>query len=104
MTAKARARRARATRPRRTRAPARRRPAARREPPSKDEIREGLALEGLVGTKRAAEILGVATPNFSRYRERVEAIEIDGSAAVYFRSDIEGLKRELEAERARPER
>lgn len=56
---------------------------------------------GLVGVKAAAEMLGIATPNFKRYRDRLTAIPVEGSADVFAKAEVRALARVLEAERAK---
>jgi hypothetical protein len=53
----------------------------------------------LVGVKAGSEILGLAPPNFRRYRERLAEIEVEGSASVFVRSQVEELAAGLAADR-----
>jgi hypothetical protein len=55
---------------------------------------------GLVGVNAAARILNVAPPNFKRYRPRLTEVEVEGSASVFVRPEVEALAAELEAARA----
>lgn len=59
------------------------------------EIADALGREPLVGTTVAARILGIKAPNFKRdAAPHLTAVQVEGSAAVYFRSQVEGLARE----------
>lgn len=66
-----------------------------------DDLHRGLLREPLVGVKVAASIIGVAAPNFSRYRDRLSPVEVEGTGAAYFRSEVEQLARTMAAERAK---
>jgi hypothetical protein len=45
--------------------------------------------EVLIGTKTAADILGIKTPNFRRDASpHLHTIEVGGSAPVYFRAEV----------------
>lgn len=72
--------------------------AATKMPPA--ELAAAVKKQPLVGVNRAAKILGIAPPNFRRYRDRLTEIPVEGSAAVFVRSEVEALAKELKAERA----
>lgn len=57
----------------------------------------------LVGSKVAAEILGVAGPHVSRLRKtgRLPSVPVEGTVPVYRRSDVQALAREIKARRRR---
>lgn len=77
-------------------------PAAKPKPPTAEDARRVLEAQPLVGSNRAAQIMGVYPPNIAKLRQqgRMPApIEVEGSAAVYLRSEIEKLAEELEAAR-----
>lgn len=65
-----------------------------------DELAAAVKKQPLVGVNRAAKILGIAPPNFGRYRARLVEIPVEGSAAVFVKAEVEALKRTLAAERA----
>jgi hypothetical protein len=57
-----------------------------------DAIAEALTAEPLVGTTKASEILGIKPPNFRRdAAPHLTTVTIEGSAAAYFRSQVEAL-------------
>lgn len=49
----------------------------------------------LVGVTHASKILGIATPNFKRYRDRLTAIPVAGSADVFVLAEVEALAAEI---------
>lgn len=53
----------------------------------------------LVGVKAGSEILGLAPPNFRRYRDRLAEIAVEESASVFVREQVEALAAELAATR-----
>jgi len=54
-----------------------------------------LKAQPLVGVKAGSMILGLAPPNFRRYRERLAEIPVEESASVFVRSQVEGLAADL---------
>lgn len=62
-----------------------------------DELAAVIEKTPLCGVKRASRILGVATPNFGRYRDRLTAIPVAGSADVFVEAEVEALADELKA-------
>ena len=59
---------------------------------SPQRIAEALGDEPLVGTTVGARILGIKPQNFKRdAAPYLTAIPVEGSAAVYFRSEVEQL-------------
>lgn len=54
---------------------------------------------GLIGTNASAKCLGVAAPNFRRYRPRLTEIPVEGSAAVFLRAEVVALADELAEQR-----
>lgn len=50
-----------------------------------------IGLRPLVGVKRASQVLGVAAPNFGRHKPKLTEIEVEGSASVYVKSEVEDL-------------
>jgi hypothetical protein len=65
-----------------------------------EELADAVKKQPLVGVNRAAKILGIAPPNFGRYRDRLTAIPVEGSATVFVKSEVEALGKALTAERA----
>lgn len=58
----------------------------------------------LVGTTKAAEILGVQPPHVTRLREQgrmPEPLDVEGSVTVYVRAEVEALGDQLAEERRR---
>lgn len=54
---------------------------------------------GLIGVNASAKLLGIQGPNFRRYRPRLTEIEVEGSAAVFVRREVEALRDALHDER-----
>lgn len=65
-----------------------------------EQLAAAVAGQPLVGVTQAAKILGIATPNFRRYRDRLTEIPVSGSAAVFPVSEVEALRDELNEKRA----
>lgn len=64
---------------------------------SPSEIVDVLRDEPLVGSTAACRILGIKTSNFGRdARPHLTPITVEGSAPVYFRSDVERLAADRE--------
>jgi hypothetical protein len=55
---------------------------------------------GLIGVNASAKLLGVAAPNFKRYRPRLTEVPVEGSAAVFVKAEVEALASELSEQRA----
>lgn len=71
--------------------------AAKLSPPV---IAGAIKREPLVGVTAASKILGIPTPNFKRdAAPHLIALPVEGSAAVYFRSEVRELARELRRRR-----
>lgn len=69
-------------------------------PLSLRELAEQLALEPLIGVSAAAKLLGMPPSNFTRdAKPRLIPIPVEGSATVYFRSEVSSLARELQERR-----
>lgn len=66
-------------------------------PLSPEQLAAAIARTPLVGVTAASAILGVATPNFKRYRDRLTPIPVEGSADVFVRAEVEALADELKA-------
>jgi hypothetical protein len=65
------------------------------------ELREAVdAAGGLIGVNASAKRLGVAPPNFKRYRPRLTEVPVEGSAAVFVKAEVEALAGELAQQRA----
>lgn len=54
---------------------------------------------GLIGVSASSRLLGIATPNFRRYRERLTEIPVEGSAAVFMQREVAAVAEELQATR-----
>lgn len=54
---------------------------------------------GLIGVSASSKLLGIATPNFRRYRERLTEVPVEGSAAVFLRREVGAVAEELQAAR-----
>jgi hypothetical protein len=64
-------------------------------------IAKRLEAEPLVGVTAAARLLGIKPPNFKRdAAPKLTRVPVEGSADVYFRSEVEALREEREAARA----
>lgn len=82
--------------------PTARKRAPRRKPATPTELRLCVRDQPLIGLTAAAKLMGVAAPNVSRLRSQgrmPEGIEVEGSAMVYVRSEVEALAGELALER-----
>lgn len=55
---------------------------------------------GLIGVNASAKMLGVAAPNFKRYRPRLTEVPVEGSASVFVKAEVEALAAELAEQRA----
>lgn len=55
---------------------------------------------GLIGVNASAKRLGVATPNFRRYRPRLTEVPVEGSASAFFAAEVDQLADELAEQRA----
>lgn len=64
------------------------------------ELAAAVKKQPLVGVNRAAKILGIAPPNFRRYRDRLTEVPVEGSASVFVKAEVEELATTLKAERA----
>lgn len=64
------------------------------------DVHAAVAAQPLVGANRAAKILGVKPPNFSRYRGRLTEVPVEGSAAAFVKAEVEALRDDLARERA----
>jgi predicted DNA-binding transcriptional regulator AlpA len=76
--------------------------APRRKKMTPTEVRLALRDQPLIGLTAAARLMGIAPPNVSRLRSQgrmPKGVEVEGSAMVYFRSEVEALGVELESER-----
>lgn len=68
---------------------------------SRADIAAALSEEPLVGVTAAARRLGMKPPNFNRdAKPRLIEIAVEGSASVYFRSEVDELAQERAAARA----
>ena len=67
---------------------------------SVEDVAEAVKAQPLVGVNRAAKMLGTHPPNFKRYRDRLTEIPVEGSAAVFVKSEVAALAEQLQAERA----
>lgn len=54
---------------------------------------------GLIGVNASSKLLHVATPNFRRYRDRLTEVEVDGSASVFLKAEVEALAKEMAEQR-----
>lgn len=84
------------TPPKRARAP-------RRKKATVADLRAAARDNPLIGLTAAAKVLHVAPPNISRLRTQGRmpvGIEVEGTAMVYVRSEVEALAKELESERS----
>lgn len=71
-----------------------------REQLSSSELAAQLAHEPLMGVSAAARLLGMKAPNFNRdVKPLLPAVPVEGSANVYFRSDVERFAAELRERR-----
>lgn len=60
-----------------------------------EQLAEDLEHEPLVGVTAAAKILGIPPSNFRRdAAAHLTAVPVEGSASVYFRSEVQLLARE----------
>jgi hypothetical protein len=65
------------------------------------KIAHELEREPLVGVTAAAKLLGIKPPNFKRdAAPRLTRVPVEGSADVYFRSEVERLATERAQTRA----
>lgn len=65
------------------------------------ELAERLLSDPLIGTTAAAKRLGIKAPNFRRDAvPHLTSIPVEGSADVYFKTEVERLAAEWEAKRA----
>lgn len=56
---------------------------------SRAELADALGREPLIGVTAGAKLLGIKTPNFKRdAAPHLLAVPVEGSAAVYFRSEV----------------
>jgi hypothetical protein len=88
--------------PAKPKAKAARKRAPRRAKATPVVVRAALADQPLVGLTAAAKILGIQAPNVSRLRSQgrmPDGVQVQGSAMVYFESEIQTLAKELQAER-----
>lgn len=69
--------------------------AAKTEALTPAELKAAVEAQPVCGVNRAAKILGIAPPNFRRYRDRLTAIPVDGSADVFVVAEVEELRDEL---------
>lgn len=60
-----------------------------------DELAAAIEKAPLCGVTRASKILGIAAPNFKRYRDRLTAIPVAGGADVFVVAEVEALREEL---------
>lgn len=58
------------------------------------------AAGGLIGVNASAKRLGIASPNFRRYRDRLTEVPVEGSASAFFTAEVDALADELRATRA----
>lgn len=65
------------------------------KPQSLGSLADALRSEPLIGVTAAAKLLGIKPPNFKRdAAPHLTLVPVEGSAAVYFRSEVEQLARE----------
>lgn len=57
-----------------------------------------------IGFNAACKALGIATSNLHRYHDRLTRVPVEGSAAVYVKSEVRVLSRELAKRRRERER
>lgn len=55
---------------------------------------------GVIGVTAASAALGIPSSNFKRYRARLTAIPVEGSADVFSKREVEALAEELAGRRA----
>lgn len=67
---------------------------------SPEELAAAIAAAGgLIGVNASARKLGVAAPNFRRYRSRLTEVPVEGSASVFVTTEVEALANELAEQR-----
>jgi hypothetical protein len=58
----------------------------------------------LIGANAACKLMGIATSNLHRHRDGLTQVPVEGSAAVFVKSEVQVLARELKRQRRARER